>query len=57
MSLEPALHLEKREYLDAIKSLFPAFPAIKQNIGVRNNSKRALCNLSVLLKLASEKIF
>jgi len=57
MSLEPALHLEKREYLDAIKSLFPAFPAIKQNIGVRNNSKRALCNLSALLKLASEKIF
>jgi len=57
MFFKRAAHPEKREYLDAIKSFFPALLAIKQNIGVRNNSKRALCNLSALLKLASEKIF
>jgi hypothetical protein len=54
---EPASHPEKRAYLDAINSDFPVFPPIKQNIGVRNNRKTVLCNLLVLLKLASEKIF
>ena len=57
MLFESATYPEKREYLDAIKSVISALLSAKQNIDVRNNNKTTLCNPLTVLKLASEKIF